>query len=73
MIGQFGLSAPVIFIKPPDNFTGTIADHGDSGAIWYDADTFEAVGLHRGSDPTSGDAVATPVGNILSHFKLTWV
>ena len=73
MIGQFGLSATVIFIKPPDNFTGTIADHGDSGAIWYDADTFEAVGLHRGSDPTSGDAVATPVGNILSHFKLAWV
>lgn len=71
-IGQFGLAKPVIFIRKPDNFSGKISAPGDSGAIWYDAETHEAIGLHRGSDPSSGDAVATPIAPILKFFGLTW-
>lgn len=72
-MGQFGLAKPVVFIKPPDGAIGPISAPGDSGSIWYDAETFEAVALHRGTDPVSGDAVATPIASILTHFGLSWV
>ena len=54
-----------------------ISEAGDSGAIWYDAQTGAAVGLHcRGSGVMPNGhsrAVATLVLSVLDKLKLTWV
>ena len=38
--------------------TEPISCDGDSGAVWYDPETLEGVGLHHGGEPEAGKTVA---------------
>ncbi len=60
---------------PNDGFK-EISDGGDSGALWYDPNTLEGVGLNiAGEDDqnTSDYALACPLSNILSGLNVTLV
>ena len=56
---------PVAFIRPLSASAGSLAIAGDSGAIWHDAVTGAAIGVHVEVDP-NGDAVATMAVNAVS-------
>jgi hypothetical protein len=62
-------------VRPANGLTNTflleqfdgdrpISCKGDSGAIWYDPETGEGVGLHNGGVPEIGKAVAVPLTEI---------
>jgi hypothetical protein len=50
-LGAFDSRVMVGFVlKPLDGAVDPISDKGDSGAVWYDEETGEGVGLHIGGD-----------------------
>jgi hypothetical protein len=52
----------------PDDPNARICDFGDSGAVWFDETTGEAVGLHLKGDPNTGSsAVASLLASSDSH------
>jgi hypothetical protein len=70
---------PAISLFPVSGNTNQtpISKPGDSGAIWYDAETGAAIGLHSGGSGGGPNgnarAVATWVLTILQKMKLQWV
>jgi hypothetical protein len=60
-IGRYYNYAAAIHLRPlDDDQEATISASGDSGAVWYDAKTGEAIGLHvKGDGIPGGNALAT--------------
>jgi hypothetical protein len=56
--------------SPPDSSdTFVLTERGDSGAVWLDAETGRAVGLHF-SGRDGNTAFARPLGNVLGALGL---
>jgi hypothetical protein len=73
--GPYGGVQASFHMVPVTNDGTLICDFGDSGAVWYDAATLEAVGLHcRGAEhPTGANqfAIASAVTVVLSRLQVT--
>jgi hypothetical protein len=58
-IGTYMGVAPACHIVPLKNPSEQISDFGDSGAVWYDPTTLNAVALHcKGARPEERDQFA---------------
>ena len=75
-IGTFEGVFPAIQLRPLHGGQGTvISAEGDSGAVWYDAATGAAVGLHvAGGNSSDGNtyAVAAVVTEVMTGLDLAW-
>lgn len=73
-IGAFGGLYPAMRLVLRAGDPPPIALEGDSGAMWYDAATSAATGLHAGIDPNSSRpvAMASLFAVLASRWTLTW-
>lgn len=74
-IGLFGGVYPAALLGPCAGDALPIAAAGDSGAVWYDAQTKAAVAVHIGVDQNSGNnvTIAAVLQTVLTRLKLRWV
>lgn len=74
-IGTFDNVFPAIQLRPLLGGLATvISEPGDSGAVWYHADSGAAVGLHvaGGVSEDNSYAVAAVVTEVMDALELTW-
>ena len=74
-IGTFEGVFPAIQLRPLQGGIGTIiSEPGDSGAVWYHADSGAAVGLHVAGGVSEGNtyAIAAVATEVMGGLDLTW-
>jgi hypothetical protein len=74
-IGTFEGVFPAMQLRPLIGGIGTvISEPGDSGSVWYDADSGAAAGLHvaGGVSDDNTYAIAAVMVEVLSELSLTW-
>lgn len=76
-LGLFGNVFPALHLRPlaGDMDDRPLSDHGDSGAVWYGAESCAAKGLHSqgsGAAPIGSEyGVAAVLTSVLTTFKVT--